>query len=337
MKYLFVLSSLFFLISCNNAIDKKYNASIPASENIEYIMSNEHPGKKLMETNCFACHNPTTSEADRIAPPMIAIKKHYISENTTKEEFTNAMLNWTKEPSEEKSKMPGAVRRFKVMPYQSFPEQTIREIADYIFDNEIEQPDWFEEHFQKGMRNRMGNGKGMGRGRGMQQSSPDTFSTSEDRGLHYARTTMSELGKNLMGTIQKKGVIPALEFCKIKAIPLTDSMATVHNAIINRVSDKPRNPKNKASILELQYLDIFKNQVTAGKEVEPIINKQGNDVQFYYPIITNTLCLQCHGTPNKEIASITLKKINDLYPNDAATGYTENEVRGMWSIRFTEN
>ena len=335
MKYLLVLSSLFFFVSCNNPTNNKYVASISSSEKIEYDLSNEHTGKKLMETNCYACHNATTSEAERIGPPMIAIKKHYISENTTKEEFTTAILSWVKEPSEEKSKMPGAVRRFKVMPYQFFPEETIREIADYIFNNEIEQPTWFENHFQKGRGKGMG--RGMGRGQSNQQTSSNTLSTSEDLGLHYALTTKAELGKNLMGTIQKKGVIPALEFCNIKAIPLTDSMATVHNAIINRVTDKPRNPENNASILESEYLEIFKKQVASGNEVKPILNTQGNEVQFYYPIITNTLCLQCHGKPNEEIKPLTLKKINDLYPNDEATGYAENEVRGMWSINFTEN
>jgi len=346
MKYLLVLSSLFSIVSCNNPINNKYEASIPSSEKAEYAINNEHSGQKLMEKNCYTCHNPTTSEAERIGPPMIAIKKHYISENTTKEEFTNAMLNWVKEPSAEKSKMPGAVRRFKVMPYQFFPEETIREIAHYMFDYEIEQPAWFEEHFQKGNGKGMGKGmqkgkgiqkgKGMGKGQSKQQTSSNTLSTSEDLGLHYALTTKAELGKNLIGTIQKKGVIPALEFCNIKAITLTDSMATVHNAIINRVTDKPRNPKNKASILESEYLEIFKKQVASGNEVKPFLSKQGNEVQFYYPILTNTLCLKCHGKPNEEIKPLTLKNINNLYPNDQATGYTENEIRGMWSINFTE-
>jgi hypothetical protein len=276
---------------------------------------------------------------------MIAVKKHYISENTTKEEFTNELLNWVKEPSEEKTKMPGAVRRFNLMPYQFFPEETIREIADYMFDYEIEQPAWFEEHFQKGHGKGMGNGKGKGmqknkgKGRGQikQQTSSNTLSTSEDLGMHYALTTKTALGKNLMGTIQKKGVVQALEFCNIKAIPLTDSMATVHNAIITRVTDKPRNPSNNANNLQLEYLEIFKKQVASGNEVKPILNKQGNEVQFYYPIVTNTLCLQCHGKTNKDIKPLTLKKINDLYPEDKAIGYNENEVRGMWNINFTEN
>lgn len=41
------------------------------------------------------------------------------------------------------------------------------------------------------------------------------------------------------------------------------------------------------------------------------------------------MCLQCHGKlMNPEV----LKKIKELYPKDKAVGYSENEVRGIWSI-----
>ena len=73
-------------------------------------------------------------------------------------------------------------------------------------------------------------------------------------GLNMAFTTKSQLGKNLMGVMKEKGVVEALQFCAIKANILTDSMATVHQARIRRVSDKTRNPNNKASETELKYI-----------------------------------------------------------------------------------
>ena len=103
----------------------------------------EHPGKKLLENNGYACHNPKTSEESMIAPPMIAIKRRYISEETTKEDFINEMVAWTKNPSKETSKMPGAVKKFGLMAYQFYPENTIRQIADYMFENEIDKPEWY--------------------------------------------------------------------------------------------------------------------------------------------------------------------------------------------------
>ncbi|HBY68813.1 MAG TPA: cytochrome c family protein, partial [Flavobacteriaceae bacterium] len=55
---------------------------------------------------------------------------------------------------------------------------------------------------------------------------------------------------------------------------------------------------------------------------------------FYYPITTNSMCLQCHGIPNKTIQPEVLTTIIDLYPNDKAIGYNINEVRGIWVLNF---
>jgi hypothetical protein len=334
MKYLLLIISILLFTNCDNKNTAKHEVNAKGPRSLNFEDGTNHPGKELMENNCYICHNPTASEDERIAPPMIAVKKHYIDESTTKEDFINEITEWVRKPSEEKSKMPGAVRRFNLMPYQFFPEEDVIKIANYIYDYEIEEPEWFEDHFQQG------HGKGKGKGRGMRKGMNYTKSKNteslEKRGLSYALSTKAVLGQNLMGIIQKKGALGALEFCNVNALTLTDSMSGVHKATIRRVSDKTRNSKNKANGIELQYLEKFKNQLADSKEVEPIIYKQGENIHFYYPIITNTMCLQCHGSPNKEIKPLTLKKINELYPNDLAIRYRENEVRGIWSISFNE-
>ncbi len=137
-----------------------------------------------------------------------------------------------------------------------------------------------------------------------------------------------------MSKIQKEGTLAALNFCNIKAYSLTDSMSVVNNAVIKRVSDKPRNYNNKANAKENEYISIFKNDIESNKESEPIVVETKEKVSFYYPIKTNSMCLQCHGKPTSDIEIKTLKHINELYPNDLATGYSENQVRGIWSITF---
>ena len=129
-------------------------------------------------------------------------------------------------------------------------------------------------------------------------------------GLEYALSTKAELGKNLMGKIQKEGTLAALKFCNLKAYPLTGSMSVVHNATIKRVSDKPRNPKNTANSKEKAYIKIFEADVMANTESDPIVVEAKEKVKFYYPIKTNSMCLQCHGNPSSEIKPITLKEIN---------------------------
>ena len=322
------------ILSCNDS--KKQNLSAYEIQ----MQANKHPGKKLMETNCYVCHSPTAGHDDRIGPPMIAIKKHYINDETTKEQFIADIQAWVKNPNEVDARMRGAVRRFGVMPKQAFPEETIEKIADYMYDYEIHQPEWFEDHFNEEMGKNKGKGNGMEHGKGKHQQQAQ--SNVEDlpygeRGLNYALATKAVLGKNLMGTIQKKGTLEALEFCNVKAYPLTDSMAVVHNATIKRVSDKPRNQKNKANTEELQYIETFKTLVAENKEISPIVQEIEEDVHVYYPIITNTMCLQCHGKPETNIKPDVLKSLSLLYPEDKAKGYSENQVRGIWNVSFKKN
>ncbi len=153
-------------------------------------------------------------------------------------------------------------------------------------------------------------------------------------GSNYAQSTQKELGKNLMAAIQKEGTLGAMEFCNVQAYPLTDSMAVVHKARIKRVSDKPRNPSNQANDEELGYIESFKKTIASGNEVDPIVTEENGQVHFYTPIITNAMCLQCHGKPEEQIQPATMTKLQELYPADEAIGYTENEVRGIWAIVF---
>ncbi len=156
----------------------------------------------------------------------------------------------------------------------------------------------------------------------------------QEKGLHYAFSTKAVLGKNLMGTIQSKGTNEALKFCNIKALYLTDSMSKNFNVNIKRVSDKPRNLSNTSSAIEQEQISVFKQKLAANEEIEPVIKSTKKEVHFYYPIITNQMCLQCHGTPQKEIKPTTLSLIKKLYPNDKAQNYGVNQVRGIWSISF---
>jgi len=331
-KLVLLLFSLALFFSCNNSKNKEYVTKTTETQ------AKDHPGKKLMEVNCNACHSPSASETDRIAPPMIAIKKRYIGNNTTKLEFIKDMQAWIKNPNEKDAKMFGAIQRFNLMPKLSYPEKTITQIAEYMYDFEIEKPDWFEAHYnqnanqyKKGMRNSQ---RSMSTTKGSKQPISTKALTYGERGLKYALTTKAVLGKNLMGAIQQKGTLGALAFCNEKAYPLTDSMAVVHNATIKRVSDKPRNPNNKASKKELSYINTFKTDIKNNIKPEPIVNQIDNKVLVYYPISTNAMCLQCHGKPSQDIQNKTLTKLKKLYPQDKATGYNINEIRGIWSITF---
>lgn len=150
-------------------------------------------------------------------------------------------------------------------------------------------------------------------------------------GMEYITATQQLLGGNLVIAIQEGGLIHALEFCNIEAIPLTAKFEKEYNAGIKRVSDRNRNPNNAASSSETALIENFGERLAKGEKPEPVVITEGTVKRLYFPIVTNAMCLQCHGKP-ETINPEVLQKIKQLYPNDLALGYDVNEVRGLWRI-----
>ncbi|MGI9527453.1 MAG: Tll0287-like domain-containing protein [Weeksellaceae bacterium] len=166
----------------------------------------------------------------------------------------------------------------------------------------------------------------------------DSISSDKDkyleRGKAIAGQAQGVLGKNLIQALNAEGPVFALEFCSAEAIPLTDSAALSSDVKLKRVSDKNRNPNNVANDKELKIINLFKSQINQGVEVKPEVEATEDHYVGYYPIVTNTMCLQCHGTPKVDINEETYAKIKSLYPADKAFGYDINELRGMWVVEM---
>ena len=117
-------------------------------------LSEENESLELLKLRCYACHQINSKSHDEIiAPPLAAVKRRYLRSFPQRDDFIEAVVNWTLDPKEEKAMMFGAVKRFKVMPYQSFDKSEMRKIAAYIYDNDLEEPEWFEAHEAEMHRN----------------------------------------------------------------------------------------------------------------------------------------------------------------------------------------
>jgi hypothetical protein len=158
-----------------------------------------------------------------------------------------------------------------------------------------------------------------------------------ETGKELAMQTKASLGKNLISAINEKGSDGAVEFCSAKAIPITDSMSIALGAKIKRVSDKPRNSNNQANEAELAYINSWKEAKAHGEEHRPLLTELDGKMVGYYPIVTNQMCSQCHGTPKKQIDVSTLSKIRRLYPADSAIGYADGELRGVFVVEMNKN
>ena len=154
----------------------------------------------------------------------------------------------------------------------------------------------------------------------------------EEKGMEYAMAVQRVLGKTLQEKIQD-----AIVFCKDEALPITDSLARERGVRISRITDKPRNPVNLAGAEEMKFISNFRAELSGGQTPEPLVVRQGEHTNFYYPILTNNMCLKCHGTPGDDIRPNVLSTLEELYAEDLATGYSVNELRGLWKVSFTED
>lgn len=301
------LAGLLVITSCNAQTENK-NAQKEADEKV----------LTLMQSTCFSCHNPDMDVAKRIAPPMFMVRSHYFDKKTKKEDFVKNIIHFVNNPTEATSIMPGAVRNFGLMPKQTFKEEDLKLIAEYIYDNDLESDEWYAkwEAFRK-----------------TNKPKPENLSY-EDMGLKFANGTKSQLGKNLLEAIKEYGSTGAVEFCNTRAIPLTDSMSKVFKATIKRVSDKPRNANNQANETELTFINELKSTLLNGKKTTPKVFEKDGKMIGYYAIETNKMCLQCHGNKDKDIKPETYKAIKKLYPNDKAVNYGENQIRGIWVVEM---
>lgn len=117
-------------------------------------IESEREALQLVTKNCYSCHNPNSDSHDEIiAPPMIAVKNRYLREYNTEKAFIDAVVSYAKNPKQSKALMKGAVQKFKVMPQQNFSKTDLQKIANYIYNNPIKEPEWFNNHFENEHKN----------------------------------------------------------------------------------------------------------------------------------------------------------------------------------------
>jgi hypothetical protein len=141
---------------------------------------------------------------------------------------------------------------------------------------------------------------------------------------------------NALGTAMSRGGIPhAIEYCNVNAINLTDSVSTQYGVDIRRASHKPRNPDNRASGEESASIEAFIQRIHEGRELSPRLIYEDDKVTYHSPIrLVAYTCLSCHGEKSEDIRDQDLAIINEHYPQDEATGFDLEELRGIWSVEF---
>ncbi len=179
VQTLFFLASATFFFSCGTSNNENTETSSMTVEdaavtNVEIVaLDTISENYLLFKGQCLICHGGAPSHDELIAPPMVAVQRRYKVQFDNKEDFVNGMVAWGLNPTPETALMRGAIKEFNVMPKPATKEEDLKTIAAFIYDNELEQPEWFDAHFKEmhpnGMGNGLGKGMGQGKGKGRQQ------------------------------------------------------------------------------------------------------------------------------------------------------------------------
>lgn len=155
------------------------------------------------------------------------------------------------------------------------------------------------------------------------------------KGSEVSTALVQKLGGDLKSQMLSGGPITALHFCSQNALSLTEQIAKESGTSIKRVSIQSRNPVNAATSEEKAVLDQWQAMIE-NKEALPtyqLIKHSNGHTVYYKPIIINNeACLKCHGDVAAD--SPLGKAIKETYPEDQATGYKMNDLRGMIAVSF---
>ena len=160
--------------------------------------------------------------------------------------------------------------------------------------------------------------------------------------LVAVRGAADALGKGLMtallGQLETGGPPAALAFCADSAQALT-ARYQQEGLDVHRTSLKVRNPRNAPDSVEVRVLDQLAALHAAGtlppEYVE--IRRLGTgtrELRYFRPIQVQRGCLACHGAVDG-IAPAIQTVLAERYPEDAAVGYAEGDLRGVIAVRRT--
>ena len=140
----------------------------------------------------------------------------------------------------------------------------------------------------------------------------------------------------LVAEITANGPVKAIEVCSLKAPAMAKAASEKTGWEIKRVSLKNRNPKGKADKWEEKAIKGFEQELAGNSdavmEKGEIVTVEGKQYFRYAKgLKTGKECLLCHGK-DENIAKELKEKLKKVYPEDQATGYDVNQVRGILSV-----
>ena len=168
------------------------------------------------------------------------------------------------------------------------------------------------------------------------------FSCSEnvEMQLDASRSATQQLGgqlKNKLKTsLKSNGPVESITVCNIEAEKIALNVSKANNLKVGRTSLKARNPSNIPDTWEQEKLLYLEQQMQSGVDIKTLevyeVTKENNEkwLRYMKAIPTSEVCLICHG---ESVVLPIKQRLQDLYPNDQATGYKIGDLRGAFTVK----
>jgi len=125
-----------------------------------------------------------------------------------------------------------------------------------------------------------------------------------------------------------QGPVHAIGACNTQAPAIAEASSKA-GVKVGRASHRLRNPANVAPDWVQPILDAY--VADAGDRAPRTVSLGGGRAGYVEPILVQPLCLTCHG---ESLAPEVAAHIDALYPDDAATGFALDDLRGVWWVEL---
>jgi uncharacterized lipoprotein YmbA len=160
-----------------------------------------------------------------------------------------------------------------------------------------------------------------------QRDDADKLPASDPRravALKAKDALFEQLSARLKQVLQSGGPAAAIEVCSQEAVKIAESVGREHGVAIGRTSFKLRNPDNAPR-------DWVRPFVEKQTDTPQHIGLDDGSLGALFPIRLDVKCLMCHGQPDEMLDDVKLE-LAKRYPDDAATGFKQGDLRGWFWV-----
>jgi hypothetical protein len=157
---------------------------------------------------------------------------------------------------------------------------------------------------------------------------PSALTATQQRQQQAAFAARDALFEQMVGRLtavmSDEGPVKAIEVCRTDAPRLAGEVGEKYGLNIGRTSYKLRNPDNAPHEWARPYVD-------RGVAEPQFVALPNDRLGALLPIRLKAKCLLCHG-PEQDISQDIRTALAEHYPDDQATGFREDDLRGWFWV-----